>query len=178
MAEPHRQTSLAELGCGVRRVGTHGRTADHHPLRQARRVEHSGVDLGSIGYDTTDASAPEPSSRTDEVRDWEKRVIVLHSNGHFSRYRHVASITIKEGQRVSRATTLGIMGQTGQSSGKHFHYQDTTGGTDYYTYDGESCWDSEDLNSGGAVSTSAKQRAGTNLRCWPHWLHPIIFQTM
>lgn len=96
--------------------------------------EHTGVDLGSSGDDTIRCVGAGTVITADEVKGWGKRVIVRHSNGRFSWYCHLASIRVKKGQKVSRGTTLGVMGETGRAFGKHLHYQETTGGTGYFMY--------------------------------------------
>lgn len=43
-----------------------------------------------------------------------------------SRYHyfcHLKSVKVKKGQRVNRATIIGIMGNTGNVTGKHLHYE-------------------------------------------------------
>lgn len=43
-----------------------------------------------------------------------------------SRYHyfcHLKSVKVKKGQRVNRATIIGIMGSTGNVTGKHLHYE-------------------------------------------------------
>lgn len=51
-------------------------------------------------------------------------VIVLdHGFGITSRYGHLSTFNIKEGQRVKRGDVIGFVGSTGHSTGAHLHYE-------------------------------------------------------
>ena len=50
-------------------------------------------------------------------------VVLKHTDGYFSRYAHLNSIAVKKGQIVSEGTVLGVMGNTGNSTGRHLHFE-------------------------------------------------------
>ena len=50
-------------------------------------------------------------------------VVLKHTDGYFSRYAHLKSISVKKGQTVSEGTLLGVMGNTGNSTGRHLHFE-------------------------------------------------------
>ena len=43
-------------------------------------------------------------------------------------YAHLASIKVREGQEVDLDTVLGLVGNTGTSTGKHLHFEVSVGG--------------------------------------------------
>ena len=51
-------------------------------------------------------------------------VIIDHGNGFKTRYMHMTkgSIKVKKGQRVEAGEVIGYMGSTGNSSGRHLHF--------------------------------------------------------
>jgi murein DD-endopeptidase MepM/ murein hydrolase activator NlpD len=57
-------------------------------------------------------------------------VVVDHGNGYFTRYAHLKEVYKALGQPVTVNDTLGIMGNTGNSTGTHLHfglYRDSNG---------------------------------------------------
>lgn len=50
-------------------------------------------------------------------------VEVDHGNGYKTRYAHMTSIGITNGQKVSRGQPIGIEGNTGASRGNHLHFE-------------------------------------------------------
>lgn len=50
-------------------------------------------------------------------------VIVRHDRGLETLYGHLDKIFVKEGQEVAEDTVLGTVGNTGQSTGRHLHFE-------------------------------------------------------
>lgn len=84
---------------------------------------HEGIDLGGpVGtpvYATGDGvvKLAEPWDRYGNTVD------IDHGNGVTTRYAHLQRIKVKVGQRVSRATVIGTLGNSGRSTGPHLHYE-------------------------------------------------------
>lgn len=98
-----------------------------HPLLGSPRL-HAGVDL--VPH-TDDRVFPTKEGRVVLARDYSnygKTVIVRHDRGIESLYAHLDQIHVKEGQEVDRATLLGMVGNTGASTGKHLHFEISVGG--------------------------------------------------
>ena len=51
-------------------------------------------------------------------------VILQHANGWRTRYEHMkkGSVTVKKGDKVKKGDVLGFMGDTGNSQGRHLHF--------------------------------------------------------
>lgn len=51
-------------------------------------------------------------------------VVIKHSDGSgYSVYAHMASVSVKAGDKVAQGDTLGMMGSSGSSEGLHLHFQ-------------------------------------------------------
>lgn len=96
---------------------------------------HRGVDLGwrtdenqnrvysnckGVVYATLD-NIPHGSEKGG---GWGNYVLVRHDNGYYSRYAHLQSgLPVHEGQVVDENTVIGIIGNTGRSTGRHLHFE-------------------------------------------------------
>ncbi len=92
------------------------------PLNRRTGV-HEGIDLGApFGtpvYATGDGVV-------EFAGPWDRyglTVDINHGNGVTTRYAHMSRIKVKEGQKVSRSTVVGLLGNTGRSTGPHLHYE-------------------------------------------------------
>ena len=92
------------------------------PLNRRTGI-HEGIDMGAP-YGTpiyaTGDGVVESSGPSD---GYGLMVEINHGNGVTTRYAHMSRIKVKEGQKVSRATVIGMLGNTGRSTGPHLHYE-------------------------------------------------------
>ena len=84
---------------------------------------HEGIDLGAaIGtpvYATGDGVVLETGVKA----RYGLTIDIDHGNGLSTRYAHLSRIKVQPGQKVTRATIIGLVGNTGRSTGSHLHYE-------------------------------------------------------
>ena len=100
------------------------------PIAGGRKTQglhgYNGVDLGER------CGAPIYASAAGTVivarsQGWNggygKYVVIAHSNGTQTVYAHLSSVFTSVGQSVAQGSNLGLMGNTGKSTGCHLHFE-------------------------------------------------------
>lgn len=91
--------------------------------RQARK--HYGLDL--VGLDDITVLSIDPGTVKAVNRygtsSYGNHVFIAHPNGTSSLYAHLSKVYVKEGQAVGSGERLGVMGNTGRSTGAHLHLE-------------------------------------------------------
>ena len=93
-----------------------------HPIYQTR-IFHDGMDfscdIGTPVYATADGVVKKAR--------WEKGygylIVIDHGYGYETRYAHLKSFKVKQGQHVMRGETIALSGNSGRSTGPHLHYE-------------------------------------------------------
>jgi murein DD-endopeptidase MepM/ murein hydrolase activator NlpD len=112
-------------------VGSHDITSKYgmraHPLIKQPRF-HAGVDLVPHSDDRV---YPTKAGKVVLARmngGYGNTVVVRHDRGIESLYGHLDRIDVAEGDEVDIKTVLGLVGNTGASTGKHLHFEISVGG--------------------------------------------------
>ncbi|MES3005672.1 MAG: peptidoglycan DD-metalloendopeptidase family protein [Patescibacteria group bacterium] len=96
---------------GIRTQGIHG---------------HNGVDIAS-SYGTPILAAASGTVVISRSSGWNggygNYVVIQHSNGMQTLYGHMSRVNVSVGEQVSKGQTIGGMGNTGQSTGVHLHFE-------------------------------------------------------
>lgn len=88
-----------------------------------RPALHTGIDLREDYGAPVHATAIGTVTFAGADGGYGNMVEVDHGNGLSTRYAHLSSITVREGQKVSEGTVLGHIGDTGRATGPHLHYE-------------------------------------------------------
>lgn len=103
-------------------------------FRSRARPNHQGVDFGprrpNVDGDPIFASdAGIVTSYTGSRSGYGNVIEIDHQNGYRTRYAHLSRISVSIGQRVNKGAVIGLMGNTGRSSGTHLHFEIRKDGT-------------------------------------------------
>jgi len=94
-----------------------------HPITNKPSL-HAGIDLKSQnGDDTVRSVKPGKVLVAGYHGNLGNAVLIRHDRGVETLYGHLDRIYVKEGDKVDRGTPIGLVGNTGQSTGKHLHFE-------------------------------------------------------
>ncbi len=84
---------------------------------------HYGLDFGSFYRAPVLATAPGVVTWAGRKGKYGKLVEITHGKGLKTRYGHLSKILVKRGQKVEYRKKIGLLGNTGRSTGAHLHYE-------------------------------------------------------
>lgn len=93
-----------------------------HPIYK-RYIMHDGLDMAGSTGDPVYASGEGKVSFAGWNGGFGNVIIVDHGNGFKTYYAHLSKILVKEGQWVSKAQKIGLVGSTGLSTSSHLHFE-------------------------------------------------------
>jgi murein DD-endopeptidase MepM/ murein hydrolase activator NlpD len=88
-----------------------------------KREFHKGLDISGPSGTPVYAPANGKVSFTGTDGGYGLCIVLNHGNGITTRYAHLNRTGVKVGQNVSRGEMIGLMGNTGRSTGPHLHYE-------------------------------------------------------
>jgi len=92
------------------------------PFRRVAAM-HTGIDLKAPYASKVFATADGVVTSASWAGGYGKRVIIQHTNGVTTQYAHLKKILAKKGQHVKLGDAIGLLGNTGRSTGAHLHYE-------------------------------------------------------
>jgi murein DD-endopeptidase MepM/ murein hydrolase activator NlpD len=93
------------------------------PVYKTSRM-HWGMDftapVGTEVYSTGDGVVEDV-----ETSSWGygKSILINHGYGYKTRYAHLSAFKVKKGEKVKRGDLIGLIGNSGKSTGPHLHYE-------------------------------------------------------
>lgn len=88
-----------------------------------QRAYHSGVDISAPPGKPVKASADGVVTKTEQYGNLGRAVFIAHGFGVTTIYGHLSRINVTPGQRVDRGAIVGLVGNSGRSTGYHLHYE-------------------------------------------------------
>ena len=93
-----------------------------HPLDGEERF-HYGLDIGAEEGGVVTSFAAGTITAVGSSADLGEYVMVAHANGYTSLYAHCSRVTASSGQQVALGDPIAEVGQTGQTTGSHLHFE-------------------------------------------------------
>lgn len=89
-----------------------------------QRYFHQGIDCSTYrSGDPIVATADGKVVLTANDRSYGLTIVIAHAQGFSTRYGHLDRILVRTGQFVKQGDIIGILGNTGVSTGPHVHYE-------------------------------------------------------
>lgn len=105
--------------------GFHQITSYFGPRDLAGYTYHYGIDISGSGVYGHDIVAAESGTvllaQTD--RSWGKFILIDHGNGMLTRYAHCSRLLVSQGDKVTRGQVIAKVGDTGNVTGPHLHFE-------------------------------------------------------
>lgn len=114
------QLPLAEPMDEFRMTSRFGERVD--PIN-GRRAYHAGLDFAAPMRSTVRVTAPGVVVWADFKGGYGRMVEIDHGLGVTTRYAHLNAILVNVGDEVSYRTPVGLLGNSGRSTGPHLHYE-------------------------------------------------------
>jgi murein DD-endopeptidase MepM/ murein hydrolase activator NlpD len=84
---------------------------------------HSGIDFGASLGDDVFATADGTVVSVGKDASHGNNIIINHGQGLKTWYMHLSKILVAEGDQVTKGQKIGLVGNTGRSTGAHLHYE-------------------------------------------------------
>lgn len=87
-------------------------------------TRHYGLDFaGAIGTNIYATGNGVVDYIRISVGGYGKEVVINHGFGYSTRYAHLNKILVHKGQQIKRGQVIGVLGNSGKSTGPHLHYE-------------------------------------------------------
>ncbi|WP_432402322.1 murein hydrolase activator EnvC family protein [Wukongibacter sp. M2B1] len=93
-----------------------------HPILKKKKL-HTGVDIGVTSNNNIVAAQSGTVIHAGWLGGYGKVVMIDHGGGIVTLYAHNNKLLVKEGQKVTRGTSIAKSGSTGMSTGPHLHFE-------------------------------------------------------
>ncbi len=94
-----------------------------------RKEFHSGLDIANKSGTKLIATANGRVSYAAKKMYIGNMIVIDHGFGRVTKYGHLKKLLVKRGQKVKRGDVIGLLGNTGRSTGPHVHYEVRINGT-------------------------------------------------
>jgi hypothetical protein len=93
-----------------------------HPITK-KLTNHQGIDVAAPKGTPVFASGDGVVKKAAFEEGWGNLVVVEHEDGYTTFYAHLDEIGTETGAVVNQGEVIGVVGNTGQSTGSHLHYE-------------------------------------------------------
>lgn len=85
--------------------------------------KHFGIDISAKEGEPVFAAADGIVESVKNIDDLGLNIRINHNNGYVSSYSHLQKFFVKKKTKVKKGQTIGTVGETGNATGPHLHYE-------------------------------------------------------
>jgi murein DD-endopeptidase MepM/ murein hydrolase activator NlpD len=110
------------LGLPIKTRITSGYGKRKDPLN-SRTAFHAGIDFKGRTGDKDKATGKSTVKKSAYNKGLGNYIILSHGDGYETTFAHLSKRLVKRGEAVNRGQVIGLVGNTGRSTGSHLHYE-------------------------------------------------------
>jgi len=88
-----------------------------------KREFHRGIDISARSGSKVISPANGLVVFTGWKRGYGRVIVIKHARGFKTKYAHLRKILVKKGQHVKKGAKIGLVGNSGRTTGSHLHYE-------------------------------------------------------
>ncbi len=88
-----------------------------------KKAFHAGIDFRGNTGDKVRGTGDAVVKKSIYSKGLGNHVVLTHGNGYETIYAHLSKRLVKKGDKIKRGAVVGLIGNTGRSSGSHLHYE-------------------------------------------------------
>ncbi len=94
------------------------------PIKKKKtKAFHSGVDFRGRTGDKVISTADGVAKIVTRSKGRGNYITISHGNGYDTHFAHLSKHLVKKGEKIKRGQVIGLVGNTGRSTGSHLHYE-------------------------------------------------------
>ncbi len=84
---------------------------------------HYGLDIAANFGEPVVAAVSGTVTSAGSHYSWGENILIYHDENYSTRYAHLSSLAVGEGEYVEKGQVIGYIGSTGNSTGNHLHFE-------------------------------------------------------
>ncbi|MBI1227708.1 MAG: peptidoglycan DD-metalloendopeptidase family protein [Bacteroidetes bacterium] len=93
-----------------------------HPIHKIMKM-HEGLDFSAPQGTPIQATGDGVVVKVENNGGYGLHVVINHGFSYETLYGHMSKVEVKQGQKIKKGQTIGLVGSTGSSTGPHCHYE-------------------------------------------------------
>ena len=113
----------ADAPTGIFKMPYYGVLTSRYGSARSRGTPHTGIDLAGPTGSTVNAADGGTVTFAGWKNSYGNLIKIKHADGYETYYAHLSAICVSEGQQVCQGQKIGEVGNTGNSTGPHLHFE-------------------------------------------------------